>query len=322
MQPRSIRALALSGPLLVFSAAVLWASDAPFRAHLTQELSSSFIVLVEHGIDCLIAIPVLLVSWRTLKQLTMREWMAIVAIAVGGSAIASVLFTQSFHYVNPSVAIVLQKVQPLIAISFAALFLGERLHKRFWLWAVVALAGAYLITFPSLVPRTYEGEMFNPNVIGALLALGAAALWGASTVLGKYALRGTSFHVLTSLRFVIAFIFLAVFALVQHSMPAPGTMSGTDWLFLVAIAFTSGVFSLFLYYFGLQYTRASIATIAELGFPFAAVFVNAYLIPGAWQPGTYFGLFAGQWIGTLLLFAAMLMLSRVNREEVLQESRA
>ncbi len=322
MQPSNARALVLFGPLLVFAAAVLWASDAPFRAHLTRELSSSFIVLVEHGIDCLVAIPVLLVQWRALRGLSARQWVAIIAIAVGGSAIASILFTQSFHYVNPSVAIVLQKVQPLIAISLAALFLGEKLRKRFWLWAIVALAGAYLITFPALVPRTYEGEAFSPNIVGALLALGAAALWGASTVLGKYALRGTSFHVLASLRFVIAFVFLAVFALVQHSTPAPGAVSGMDWLFLVAIAFTSGVFSLFLYYFGLQYTRASIATIAELGFPFAAVFVNAYLIPGAWQPGTYLGLFAGQWAGTLLLFAAMFMLSRVNREETLLEGRA
>ena len=77
----------------------------------------------------------------------------------------------------------------------------------------------------------------------------------------------------------------------------------------------SGVFSLYLYYYGLQFTRASIATIAELGFPIAAVFVNAYFIPGNWAPGTFLGLFAGQWIGTLLLLFAMFMLSRVNAAE-------
>jgi hypothetical protein len=70
-----------------------------------------------------------------------------------------------------------------------------------------------------------------------------------------------------------------------------------------------------MYYWGLQYTKASIATIAELGFPLAAVFVNAYFIPGAVHAGTYFGLYAGQWLGTAVLLFSLYMLSRVNREE-------
>ena len=45
------------------------------------------------------------------------------------------------------------------------------------------------------------------------------------------------------------------------------------------------------------------------------MFVNAYFIPGNWAAGTFLGLFAGQWIGTLFLIIAMLMLGRVNREE-------
>ena len=50
--------MALLGPLLVFVAAMLWATDAPFRSELTQGLSSSFIVLAEHGVNLLFAIPV------------------------------------------------------------------------------------------------------------------------------------------------------------------------------------------------------------------------------------------------------------------------
>ena len=206
----------------------------------------------------------------------------------------------------------------MIAIGLAGWLLGEALHKNFWLWALLALAGAYLVSFPHLTPQLYAGEAFNPNTVGALLALGAAALWGASTVFGKYVLRTAAFQTLTSLRFVLAFIFLIILNTAQHTFPAAGTMTSTDWLFIVIIAFTSGVFSLFLYYYGLQYTRASIATLAELGFPLAAVFVNAYFIPGVAVAGTYFGLFLGQWLGTALLLFALYMLSRVNQEAFLE----
>ncbi len=308
------RSIAIFGPALVFAAAALWATDAPFRSHLTQSLSSNFIVLAEHAISCLIAIPILLFNWANLKQISGREWLAILFIGICGSALAAVAFTESFHYVNPSVSIVLQKVQPLIAIALAVGLLGEALHRRFWLWAIVAIFGAYLVSFPDFKPQLYEGEVFNPNTIGVLLALTAATLWGASTVFGKYVLRTAAFQTLTSLRFVVGLIFLIILNAAQGTFPAPGVITGTDVLFLVIVALTSGVFSLFLYYYGLQYTKASIATIAELGFPLAAVFVNAYFIAQAPVPGAFMGLLAGQWIGTALLLVAMLMLSRVNQE--------
>ncbi|MCE9541147.1 DMT family transporter [Candidatus Kaiserbacteria bacterium] len=311
----SSRSIAAWGPGLVFLAAVLWATDAPFRAHLTEGLSSNFIVFAEHFFDCLIAVPILIWNWSDIKKLSRREWLAVGVIAIGGSALASVAFTQAFHYVNPSVAILLQKVQPLIAIVLAGVFLGERMHKNFWVWASVAIAGAYLISFPQLVPQLYAGEAFNPNMTGVLLALTAAVLWGASTVLGKFVLRTAAFQTLTALRFVLAFVFLGFLNVIEHTFPVWGNVTAVDWLFLAVIALASGVFSLFLYYYGLQFTKASIATIAELGFPLAAVVINAYFIAGMAQAGTSFGLYAGQWVGTMILLLALYMLSRVNTED-------
>ncbi len=315
------RQLMIWGPFLVFAAAMLWASDAPFRLHLTQSISPNFIVLGEHFFDCLIAVPILFFNWKDIQHLTFREWVALLFVAIGGSALASVFFTDAFRYVNPSVAILLQKVQPLIAITLAWTVLGEELHPRFWLWCILALFGAYLISFPTLVPQTYAGEVFSPHVQGVLLALLAAMLWGASTVFGKYVLRKAAFQTMTGLRFVVAFIFLGFLNTWQHTFPAFDTLTATDYLFIFVIAITSGVFSLYLYYYALQFTRASVATIAELGFPLAAVFVNAYFIPGNWAPGTFLGLYFGQWVGTILLLAAMLMLSRVNREETAVKTR-
>ena len=269
------------GPYLIFFAAMLWATDAPFRLHLTKDLSSSLIVLGEHFFDILVAVPILILNWAELKKLSLKGWLSVIAVALGGSALASVAFTEAFHYVNPSVAILLQKLQPFIAIGLAVVFLQERLPKRFWLWTFLAVFAAYVISFPNFVPRVYDGEVFNPNFVGVSLALVAALFWGASTVLGKYALESISFKTMTALRFILAFVFLFFLNLYHGTLGGISAITSNDWLFIFIIAFTSGIVSLFIYYRGLTYTKASIATVAELDFPLAAVIVNAVFISTA-----------------------------------------
>ncbi len=271
-------------PYLIFIAAMLWATDAPFRMHLTKDLNSNFIVLAEHFVDVLFILPVLVVGYARLKRIKTKEWLAIIFIAVCGSALASIAFTQAFHYVNPSIAILLQKLQPFIAISLAAAVLKEKLTVRYWEWAVSAIVGAYLISFPGLKPELFPGEQFNPNIIGVGYALLAALLWGASTVFGKYAMRNTDFKIMTGLRFFLAFLFLFILNITTRSIPPLWQVNIADWIYIVIISVASGVVALFIYYKGLESTKASVATIAELGFPMAAVIVNwifldAVLVP-------------------------------------------
>ena len=294
------------GPYLVFAAAMLWASDAPFRVHLTESLSSDLIVLAEHLIVAVLLLPFLYTSLPVIKALTYREWAAVLVIGVGGSALALLLFTESFRYMNPSVVILLQKLQPLIAITLAVLVLKEATPMRFWWWAVLALGGAYLISFPDLMPQLYEGEVFNPHVIGVLLALGAAVLWAASTVLGRYLLSTISFGTMTALRFSTALIFLLLYTGVTGSLGELTSISSMDWLYLGIIAVVSGAAGMTLYYIGLERSRASVATLAELGFPLAAVLVNYIWLDAALLPA--------QILGMAILIWAVIGLSHVNQE--------
>ena len=292
------------GPYLVFFAAILWASDAPFRIHLTGSLSSELIVLLEHAIAFVILAPLLYSFRAEIIALTKKQWLAVLFIGVGGSALALVLFTESFNYMNPSVVILLQKLQPLIAISLAVSFLKEVTPTKFWLWGGVALASAYIISFPNLVPQLFEGETFNPHIIGVWLALSAAALWGASTVLGRYMLDTVSFKVMTALRFAVALIFLLVFNAYTGSLSEISSMTSTDWFYVFIISITSGVVGMYIYYKGLSHSRASVATIAELGFPFGAVVVNYVFLDAALAPL--------QFVGMLGLVAAVYYLGKVN----------
>jgi drug/metabolite transporter (DMT)-like permease len=290
-------------PYLIFIAAMLWATDAPFRMGLTKHLNSNFIVLAEHFVDVLFVAPVLVYGYPRLKKLRVNDWLAVVFVAVCGSALASIAFTQAFRYVNPSVAILLQKLQPFIAISLAAGVLKEKLTMRYWEWAISAIGGAYLISFPNLKPELFPGEEFNPNIIGVGYAFLAALLWGASTVFGKYVLTKTDFKVMTSLRFFVAFLFLLILNVSTRSIPQLANVDLADWVYIVIISVTSGVVALFIYYKGLENTRASVATIAELGFPMAAVVVNWIFLSATLVPV--------QLLGMAILVFAIFRLTRL-----------
>jgi len=293
-----------AGPWLVALAALLWAVDAPFRKFLTGDLSSTAIVLMEHIVIAVLVVIFLYKYLGELRKLNLKEWLSVIFIAFGGSALATVLFTQSFHYVNPSVAILLQKVQPFIAISLAAVVLREKLSSKFWLWALVGIFGAYLVSFPELRITNLE---LNGGTLGVVFALAAAFLWGGSTVFGRYVLNKVSFQAMTAARFLGALLFLIFMNLYYGTFGQVTTASGKDWLFVLIIAVLAGFVSLFIYYYGLRHTKASIATIAELLFPFSAVVVNWKFLDATLVPM--------QILGGLILLGAVWGLSSVNTNE-------
>ncbi len=299
------------GPWLVSLAAILWAVDAPFRKYLTTQLSSTTIVLMEHVLIAVFAIGILLPRVAEMKRLSWREWLSVIFIGFGGSALATVLFTQSFHYLNPTVAILLQKLQPLIAILLAYIVLKEKLSKNFWLWAVVAIFGAYIVSFPTLKAT---GFTWNSNMLGVLLALGAAFFWGGSTVFGRFVLNKVSFQMMTSLRFLSALVFLFLMNVYYGTLREVSLATGKDWFFVFMTAIIAGFISLMIYYYGLRSTKASVATICELAFPFAAVIVN-WIFLGA-------TLSVMQIVGGLILLFAITRLTIVNESEIEKTAEA
>lgn len=227
-------------------------------------------------------------------------------IGWGGSALATLLFTAAFAAGDPTVAILLQKTQPLFAIVLAHLILGERLRPSYWPLFAAAVVGAYLVSFGNLAPFAALGSGAAP---GALLAVGAAALWGSSTALGRFVLRDVPFHALTGARLLLAVLPLGMIALYQGAFGELGAGFASQPGRLVLLALVPGLLGLLLYYRGLSSTRASHATLAELAFPATAVALN-WAVLGV-------GVNAGQVVGFFLLWAAIYWLGR-SGEQTLQ----
>jgi|ERR1035437_1679836 drug/metabolite transporter (DMT)-like permease len=266
----------LTGVALVAAGAAMWGSDGALRAPLVSHWSPWTIVLYEHIILTVLVAPRLVRGAAAIARIPRRGWLAVLGVAWGGSALATLAFTFAFQYGNPDVVILLQKTQPLWALAAAALALGER--PRAWLVpvAAAALAGTYLLSFGALAPaHAFAGAQGR----AALLALVAAALWGSATVLGRSALTHMEPDVLTGLRFACALPLLAVIAATQGAL-VPSAVTAADWVRLVLLAVISGLVGMMLYYRGLRRTPASIATFAELAFPASALVIN-YLVLGA-----------------------------------------
>jgi drug/metabolite transporter (DMT)-like permease len=160
--------------------------------------------------------------------------------------------------------VVLQKVQPVIAVACAAVMLGERPHRRFALYFVPAVAGAWLMGVP---------HPFHPTVHGmrtTFYALGAASLWALGTVLGRYLARDMRFEHVATLRFAFGLVASAV-ALPVLGASAFASAHDTFWIGVLAVV--TGFLALGLYYYGLRRTPAVAATIAELAFPVSATLV-------------------------------------------------
>ncbi|MBI4426292.1 MAG: DMT family transporter [Candidatus Kerfeldbacteria bacterium] len=293
------------GPFFIGLAAFLWSTDALFRQPLTGQLSPTSIVLLEHLLGLGILLPLLARRRVELRNLSGRDWLAVLAIGVGGSALATILFTSAFRYVGPSVAILLQKIQPLVAILLAVSLLGERLRARFWLWSAVAVAAAYVISFPDL---KITWSLYDNGTRGVLYALGAAFLWGASTVFGRYAVQKVSYPTMSALRFAVAAVTIAVMMTAQGTLGSLANLPGTAFDRLLAIVLISGTTAILLYYKGLKTTRASVSTIVELIFPFSAVVLNWIFLGDKliWQ----------QIVAGLVLLYAIVRVQRFNREPV------
>lgn len=298
------------GSAAVVAAALLWSVDGLLRRHL-YTLPAPVIVFWEHALGFLVLLPVLIFSWKYFRQLTKRQWLAITGVALLSGAAGTILYTAALgrvQYIPFSVVILLQQLNPIFAISAAAVLLQERLTKRFIVLSAIALASAYFATFPDVSVNLSTGK---GTLVAALFAVGAAASWGVSTAFSKYALKGTSALHVTAARFGITPFFALMFAGLSGSAGAIGTITRGQFWYLVAITFSTGLVALLIYYFGLKRVKASRAAILELAWPASAVLVGYFWL--------HQSLTLTQSIGGLVLTGAILLIARDTRDVVTED---
>jgi len=291
-------------PIFIIIAASLWGIDGIVLRPSLYNLPVPLVVLIESSIVAILLSPLFYKQFPKIKSLEKRDLFSFFLVALFGGAIGTMSITKALFYVNfvnLSVVILIQKLQPVFALILASIILKEKLPKEFFIWAGLAIVGAYLMTFGLSFPNLSTGEK---TVIAAGLSLVAAFSFGSSTVFSKRALRNVGFELGTYLRFLFSSFIMLIATLLFRNLSEISSVSGTQWLIFLLIAFTTGGAAIFLYYYGLKKVTASVATICELAFPLTAVILEYFLHGNILEPI--------QWLGVVILIASIIKVSSLK----------
>lgn len=289
-------------PIFVIIAAALWGVDGIVLTPSLYSLPVPFVVFIQSGLISFLLLPIIFKFRDELKELKLKDWLSFLGVAVFGGAIGTMSITKALfyvNYVNLSIVILIQKLQPVFAILLAALILKEKLSKQFFLWASLAVAGTLLMTFGLNLPNFNTGDK---TAYAALFALLASFSFGFSTVLSKRALRNTSFELATYLRFSLTAFIMFIIVVSMGQLTSVEEVTQTQLIVFILIAFTTGGTAIFLYYYGLKKISASVATICELAFPITAVLLEYILRDNILDPI--------QWLGVVILVTSIFKVTR------------
>lgn len=295
----------MQGFLLVVAACALWALDTLIRYPLMQGgVDAISIVFYEHLILTIISSVVFFKSFKKIWQAKTSHYFYFFIIGAIGSALATLAFTKAFSVLNPSLVILLQKFQPIVAILLARQVLKEEINKMFILWAAVCLVGAFFISYEDLLKlgssgKSIYGLLVKPGAFqGYALVAFSIVGWAASTVFGKkLGKEGYSDEQIMAGRFMMGFICIVPFAMTTqetfgHSVDVYGKIS--------LMVLVSGLLAMYLFYQGLRRISARACSLAEMFFPFMAVIVNWLFLGASLTPIQLFG-------GALLLLGSLVI---------------
>jgi drug/metabolite transporter (DMT)-like permease len=175
---------------------------------------------------------------------------------------------------------VILNIQPVISTLGAFLLFNDRLGRRFFIYAGIAIvAGVFVsVEHPGLIGVSFERAGLN---LGTGYALICALFWGLSTVAGRGVMIGMSLRLASSLRVVVGLGCMTVILLAYGKLngaalwPAAAQAHAAEAIiWLVLLASVSGGIPLLIYFQGLRLTRASTAGYFEMMQTLAAVCIT------------------------------------------------
>lgn len=287
------------GILLVIAACFFWGMDTLIRYPLVgRGINPITIVFFEHTILTFLFSISLIPAMKRIGELKIGDVFSFLVIGGLGSAIGTVAFTQSFQILNPSLVILLQKLQPVVAILLARIVLGEEIHKPFVMLALLCLLGGLLVSAPDIqrffqLVQTDFSKVSSDGAVRGYTLVGVSILcWGATTVYGKkLATAGFDTKGILAGRFLTGWLVLIPFVEWNRGLIFSDSM---DYVRILVLVLFSGALAMWLYYKGLARIPAKTAAIAEMFFPFFAIIVN-------W-------IFLGQQLNLIQLFGGGLLI--------------
>ncbi len=290
-----------TGAMAICVAAILWGLDGVVLTPRLYSLDIGLVVFIFHALPFLLMNIFMYREYRHLKRFTSGDVLMFFLLSLFGGAIGTLAIVKALFLVNfkaLTVVVLLQKLQPVFAITLAALLLGEKLKRNFLVWSALAITAGYFLTFGFRLPDLQTG---GQTALAAGYSLLAAFAFGSSTVFSKKVLRKFSFFTATFYRYAFTSILMLLYVLSTGMLKGIPNINGTQWIIFAVIGITTGSGAIFLYYFGLTRIRAMLATICELCFPVSAIIFDYFINDKILTPV--------QWVSASVLVFAILKLT-------------
>lgn len=294
------------GLVFVILGTLLWALDTIIRYPLLNQYSSVVIVFIEHLVLSLFFLySVRSNIWDKLIS-QKKIFLSVLFIGIIGSGLSTIAFTQAFSLINPTVVILLQKLQPFVAILSASTFLDEKIRKDFLFLAPIAILGAILLSFPHF--NFFDlglSDMSKDQAMGLALTCFAVVGWGISTTLGKV-VQSVNFNEsqILFLRYLGGFFCLSIILIFfsQNQEITIASMNLKTLMNFGVMIFLSGILGMYFYYKGLRRLSVQQTALAELFFPLFATLINWIILDQK--------LSQTQLIGGFLLISSNMLMNR------------
>lgn len=294
----------IRGSLAIAVAAILWGLDGVVLTPGLYNLEVEFVVFILHAFPFLIMNLFFYRQYGFIKKFSFKDFALLLMVALLGGTLGTISIVKALFLVNfqeLSVVVLLQKLQPVFAISMAAIILKEKLNKDFGFWATIAIIAGYILAFGFRLPNIAADKN---TVLAAFYAFLAAFSFGSSTVFGKKILEKYSFKTATFYRYGLVSFIMLFYILLTQKFSQFGLITQKNIVYISIISFTTGSGALFLYYYGLNNVKAVISIVVELLYPISTVFFD-YLINNS-------RLTLVQWLSAVIMIYAII---RLNREQ-------
>ena len=270
----------LIGTIAISISAIMWGFDGVVLTPRLSNLNVFWVVFILHAIPFLLMNLIMFKQYKNLSSFVKQDYLMFFLVALFGGAtgtiaIVKALFLVDFHQL--SVVVLLQKLQPIFAITLAAIILKEKIKSHFIIWATVAIIASYFLAFGLSVPN-FNGD--SRTIKAAAYALLAAFSFGSSTVFSKKILLNHDFLTATFFRYGATSILMLILIVLTGSYAEFYVTTDKNWLVFIIIGLTTGSGAIMIYYYGLRRVKAIIATISELLFPISAILFD-YIFNGS-----------------------------------------
>lgn len=285
----------------IVTAATCWGFSSVVLLPRLYNLSTDFVVLMQNLVPLAIMSCFMFREYASVLKLPKKDFLLLSIISlfsgvIGILAIVKALFLVNFHQL--SLVVLVQKIQPVLTIILASIFLKEKVSVRFGLWSTVVLLGIYLITFGFNLPIADEGSVF---LLACSLSILSAFSFSINTIASKHLTANIQFPTMIFGRFLMATIFSAIICIYSGTIWSFKDMTINNWIIFFVSFITLGPVSMYIYYYGLKKVKATVSAMGELALPFSVIILD-YLING-----TCFTFV--QWIGSAMIIFGILKIS-------------